>query len=113
MKPAPTKCRSEVRLVGGCHCFAFLAASGVLVQDHFSEADGGWGYFEALVGHDVLQRLFQREGAVDGEVFGLISCCCSHIGLFLGFGGVDVHVLRAGVFADDHAFVDVSAGAYE
>src|ERR1700730_2206946 len=44
---------------------------------------------------------------------GFVGAGRAHVGLLFFFGDVDVHVLLAGVFAEDHAFVDLDSGADE
>src|SRR5229473_1695830 len=47
------------------------------------------------------------------EANGFVGAGGAHVGLLLFFGDIDVHVLFAGIFAEDHAFVDVDGGADE
>src|SRR3979490_720675 len=47
------------------------------------------------------------------EADGFVGAGGAHVGLLFFLGDVDVHVLLAGIFAEDHAFVDVYGGADE
>ena len=62
---------------------------------------------------DELERLLQVELAVGGQADGLVRGRGPHVGELLLLRDVDVHVVGAGVLADDHALVDRRAGADE
>src|SRR5215813_5887702 len=47
------------------------------------------------------------------EANGFVGRRRTHVGEFLLAGDIDVHILFAGIFADDHAFVDVERRADE
>src|SRR5882757_1259820 len=47
------------------------------------------------------------------EADGFVGAGGAHVGLLFFLGYIDVHVLLAGIFAEDHAFVDLNGGAYE
>ena len=68
---------------------------------------------DALVLGDVLERLLQREHAWAGSASRDLGRRRADVGELLLLGGVDVHVVGAGVLADDHALVDVDAGTDE
>src|SRR5699024_465565 len=86
---------------------------GVLVEDHLADAHRLRGDLHALVLPGELQRLLQGERARRGEVLERLRCGGPDVVELLLLGDVHVHVLTAGVLADDHALVDLVGGLDE
>ncbi len=86
-----------------------VAAALIFVEDFFAEAQVLGGGFDVFVGADVFQGAFEGEFERRGELDALAIAGGAHVGEALGFAGVDGDVVFAGVFADDHAFVNFVA----
>src|SRR5579859_6223571 len=93
----------------------FLPAAGAFaeLQNLFAEADGFGGDFDEFIVGDELDGLFEAEFAMGNEANGFVGRGGAHVGELLFARDVDFHILFAGIFADDHAFVDVDGGADE
>src|SRR3984957_445695 len=90
---------------------ALRAALGI---EHFlAQANRFRGDLHEFVVSDKFDRLLERHVAGRNQTNGFVRGGRTHIGLFLFFGDVDVHVVFARVLADDHAFVDFDRGSYE
>src|SRR5882762_1061608 len=93
----------------------FLPAAGATVglQDFFAEADGfGRDFHEFVVG-DEFDGLLQAQFLMRDEANGFVGAGRAHVGLLLFLGNVDVHILLAGILAEDHAFIDLDGRADE
>src|SRR5680860_902817 len=88
-------------------------AAGGLGEDHLAQADAGRRHLDALILGDELERLLERDRARRGEPHGVVGRRRPHVGELLLLGGVHVHLLGAGVLADDHPLVHLDAGAEE
>src|SRR6266511_314797 len=75
------------------------------VENHLAQPYGGRGHLDALVLAAELQRLFQREPARRDQPLQLLAGRRPDVGKLLLLGDVDVHVVCAGVLADDHPLV--------
>ncbi len=84
-----------------------------LVELDLAQADRLRRHFDALVLAQELDRGFQREACGRRHALQHVGAGGAHVGLLLFLGRVDVHVLGAGVLADDHPLVDLLAGADE
>ena len=91
--------------------FCAGAGFGPLVGIEFGLADAHnvWGDLQALVFAAELKLLLHRELRRRDQALQLVAGGRAHVGEVLFFGGVDVHVVGARVFADDHALVGVLA----
>src|SRR5580692_12423676 len=85
-----------------------LPAERALVglQDLFAKANRFRRDFHVLVVGDKFDRLLETELAMRNQPDGLIRARRAHVGLLLFLGDVHFHVLFAGIFPDDHAFID-------
>lgn len=83
------------------------------LQNFFAQADGFGGDFDEFIVGNEFDGLFEAEFAMGNEANGFVGGRRAHVGELLFAGDVDFHVLFAGIFADDHAFVDVHGGADE
>src|SRR5882757_7792469 len=93
----------------------FLPAAGAFaeLQDLFAEADGFGRDFDEFVVGDEFHGLFEAEFAMGNEANGFVGRGGAHVGELLFARDVDFHILFAGIFADDHAFVDAHGRADE
>src|ERR1700682_1536524 len=93
----------------------FLPAAGAAIglQDFFAEADRFGGDFHEFVVGDEFDGLLEAQFLVGDQADGFVGAGGAHVGLLFFLGYVDVHVLLAGIFAEDHALVDVDGGADE
>src|SRR5215813_1103179 len=82
-------------------------------ENHLAQTHRRGGDLDALVLAAELQRLLEGQLPVRDEPHQLLARGRADVGELLLPGGVDVHVVRAGIFADDHAFVHLRAGADE
>src|SRR5690606_4838847 len=89
-------------LLGASACTGSLGTV-VGVQQHLADADCFWGNLNALVFASEFERFFQSQGAWWGQVLEAIRGSCTHVGELLFLGDVHVHVIGAGVLANDHA----------
>src|SRR5690606_18429579 len=85
------------------------AAALLRVQDDLADTHGLRGHLDALVLAAELQGLLQRELAGRDHVLRGVRGGRTHVGELLLLGDVHVHVVGAGVLADDHALVDLGA----
>jgi hypothetical protein len=83
------------------------------VQDDLADADGLRGDLDALVFAGELEGLFEGQVARRRQVLEGVGGSGTHVGELLFLGDVDVHVVGAGVLADDHALVDLGGGLHE
>ena len=70
-------------------------------------------HLDEFVGRDELQRGLERDGTWRGQPERLVVRVGPDVRQLLLLGRIDVHVARARVLADDHALVDLDAGADE
>src|SRR5499427_6218315 len=99
-----------LRLFDYCHG-AFLALVGL--QNFLAEAERFRRDLDEFVVGDELNCLFQVQRLEWNEANSFVGGGGAHVGQLLFADGVDVEVGVFGVFADDHAFVEIDAGAYE
>src|SRR6476661_2364380 len=83
--------------------------SGALagVEDDLADADGLGRHLDALVLAAELEALLEAELAGRHDLLEVVRGGGAHVGELLLLGDVDVHVVGAGVLADDHALVDL------
>src|SRR5262245_16104671 len=86
---------------------AFLAKAWI--EYFFSQADGARSDLDQLIVSNELDGLFQAQNARRNQTDRLVCSRCSHVGQFLFFHNIYVHVLIARILSDDHALVDLSA----
>src|SRR6476646_2114154 len=79
------------------------------VEVDLADAHGLRGDLHALVLAAELQGLLERELARGHDLLEVVRAGGAHVGELLLLGDVDVHVVGAGVLADDHALVDLGA----
>src|SRR6187431_568421 len=79
------------------------------VEDDLADPDRVGGDLDALVVAAELQALLQRQLARRDQLLEVVGGGGPDVGLLLLLGDVDVHVVRAGVLADDHALVNLRA----
>ena len=82
-----------------------------LFEQHFSQANFGRRDFDQFVVLDVFQGRFERQVAwwFEDDIF--IATAGPHVGQLLFTARIDRHVVIACVFANDHPFVNLFAGA--
>lgn len=78
-------------------------------KNHLSHADALWCHFDEFVVVDPFESAFQSELAAWRQLDGIIGAGCTGVGQMFLLARVDVHVLVAGIFADDHAFINFYA----
>src|SRR5271156_884159 len=83
------------------------------IEDLFSEANGFRSDLDEFIVSDKFDGLFQGHVPRRNQTNGLVGGGRAHIGLLLFFGDVDVHIVFARIFADDHSFIDFDRGADE
>ena len=93
---------------GSIHLF-FHAAALVGVEDAFAETDVLRGGFDEFVGGDIFDGAFEGELEWWWETVAFFGASAAEVGEVFFLAGVDWEVIGAGVFADDHACVDVVA----
>src|SRR6478609_10626374 len=84
-----------------------------LAEDDLADPDRLGRDLDALVLAAELQRLLQAEPARGHQALEHLGAGGAHVGELLLLADVDVHVLRAGVLADDHALVDLGGRVEE
>ena len=89
------------------------APPGGGVELDLAQPHGGRGHLDALVDADELEGLLQAEPARGREPDQLLPGGGADVGELLLLRRVDVHVLGAGVLADDHPPVHLHAGLDE
>ena len=89
------------------------AGAALGVEDFFAEADGLGRDFDEFVVGDEFDSGFESEHAVRDEANGFVGGGRAHVGLLFFFGDVDVDVGFAGIFADDHTYVNFFGGTDE
>src|SRR6185503_7468589 len=94
-------------------CAAALALALVLGQQPLAQPDRRGRHLDELVLGDELQGQLQGEGPWRREPERLVVGVGPDVGELLLLGRVHVHVARPAVLADDHALVDLHAGADE
>src|SRR5690606_19955739 len=92
---------------------ARLPLAFVRVEVALAQADALGGHFDQLVVLDVSDRLLQRHLARRGQANAFILAAGAEVGELLGLQRIDLEILRLGIFADDHALVELFAGADE
>ncbi len=100
----------------GLHAGAdFLPTLGTLlgVQNFLAQAYGFRRDFDEFVIGDKFDGFFEGQFARRHQAYGFIGAGRAHVRLFLFFGDVDVHVVFARIFTDDHSFVHFQARAHE
>lgn len=83
------------------HLVAFLGGEFRLAQ-----SERLWSHLQKFIFPQEIQSMFQSHGANRGKDDVFIFARGTQIGQFLFFGGVDVDIIIAVVFAHDHAFID-------
>ena len=83
------------------------------VEDLLAKANDADCHFHVLVLGDEFDGLFKRHVHGRLEDDGVICAGGADVRQMLGARGVDRHVAEARVFADDHALIDLVAGADE
>src|ERR1700685_4590889 len=85
----------------------FLPAARALVglQNFLAQADGFRSDLDELIVGDEFDGLLQAQLAMWNEADCFVRARRAHVGLLLFLADVDVHVLLARIFANDHAFV--------
>ena len=78
-----------------------------MVEDLFPEAQGLRGDFKIFVLGEIFETAFEAvfEGRAELDAFAV--SLRTHIGQILGFAGIHHHIGGTGVFANDHACIDV------
>src|SRR5882672_12431965 len=97
-------------LAGGFLAGANLlpAARALVVrQNLFAQADGFGRNFHVFIVSDEFDGLLQAKFTMRNQADGFIRAGGAHVGEFFFARDVYFHVLLAGIFADDHAFVHV------
>src|SRR6476661_3525682 len=77
------------------------------VEDDLADADRLGRHLDALVLAAELEALLEAELARRDDLLEVVRGGGAHVGELLLLGDVDVHVVGAGVLADDHALVDL------
>src|SRR6478735_8775344 len=77
------------------------------VEDDLADADRLGRHLDALVLAAELEALLEAELARRHDLLEVVRGGGAHVGELLLLGDVDVHVVGAGVLADDHALVDL------
>src|SRR5690606_7588029 len=85
----------------------------VRVEVTLTQANALRSNLDQLIILDVGDRLFEGHPARRGEANGIILAGGAEVGELLGLERVHLQVLRLGVFADNHAFVELLARADE
>ena len=83
------------------------------IEDRLAQPDRLRGDFDHFIVIDIGDGLFQRHDPRRGEADCVILAGRAEVGQLLRLHRVDFKVFRLGVFADDHAFVDLVLRAYE
>src|ERR1700751_2783848 len=93
----------------------FLPAAGALVvlQNLLAQPNGLGRNFHIFIVRDEFDGLLQAEFAMRDQADGFVGAGRAHVGEFFLACDVYFHVLLAGIFSDDHAFVDVNGWADE
>src|SRR6202030_1646717 len=93
----------------------FLPALGALlgVENFFAETDRFRRHFDVFIVGDEFDGFFKRHFARRDQANGFVSGGRAHVRLLFFFGDVHRHVFFAGVFAEDHAFVNFNPGTDE
>ena len=82
-------------------------------QENLADTDALGCHFDQLVVIDELEREFQRHLDRRGQDDVFVGARGAHIRQLLALGRVDDHVLFAGVYADQHALIDIDTMAEE
>ena len=85
--------------------------TAILLQNFFAQAERLGRDLDHFIVGDEFDGLLQVEIAVGHQADGLIGAGGAHVGHVLFADDVDVEVLVARMLADDHALVDLDAGA--
>ena len=88
------------------HRLLLPAFTLVFGQQFLAQPDTRRRHFDELIFLDILERLLERYFPRRLEDDVLIAARGPHVGQFFGGRRVDGHVGVAGVFGDDHAFVN-------
>src|ERR1035438_4287970 len=83
------------------------------LQYLLAQADAAWRDFDELVFADEFDGLLEVENAWRHQADAFVGGGSAHVGELLFLDDVDVEIGIAGVFADDHAFVDLGSGRDE
>src|ERR1035438_8868592 len=83
------------------------------LQDLFAQADAARRDFDELVVADEFDGLLEVENARRHQADAFVGGGSAHVGELLFLDDVDVEIGIAGIFADDHAFVDLGSGGNE
>ena len=92
---------------------ARLASPVVLAQLPLAQPQVGRRDLDQLIGGDELDRRLQGHRRRRRQAQRLVVAVGADVGQLLFLGRVDVHVAGPAVLADDHALVDLYAGADE
>src|SRR5271163_3284340 len=89
----------------------FLPALGALlgIENFLTDADQFQSDLDVFIVGDELDGFFQSHVARRDQSDGFVGGRRTHVGLLFFLGDVDVHVVFARIFADDHSFVDFNA----
>ena len=90
-----------------------LAGPVGLEQRHLAQAHRGRRHLDTLVTAAELERLLQGQFPMGYQWNQQVARGLAHVGQLLLLRRVHVHVVGAGVLADDHALVDLDAGPDE
>src|ERR1700733_12810835 len=82
------------------------AGAAIGLQDLLAHAEGLRGHLDELVVGDELDALLEGELLVGHEADGGVRARGAHVRELLFTNAVDVEIVVARVFADDHALVD-------
>src|SRR5262249_53747861 len=115
----PTEGRTRWRRPGmtlkeRSHLFGFLAPLVPLafmrVEQSLTQADRFWSYLDQFVVLDVGERLLKRHSDRWGQAHRLVLRSGANIGELLALQHVDFEIVAAGMFAHDHAAIDLPTG---